>query len=56
MNNWFKEDRTLATFKRKKFTIEARKHYVSQAAACDVQVYTVNYDNPQTNLLPLFED
>ena len=33
---------------------------VSQAAACDRQVYTVNYSNTQpdtqTNLLPLFED
>ena len=33
---------------------------VSQAAACDRQVYTVNYSitqpDTQTNLLPLFED
>ena len=33
---------------------------LSQAAACDGQVYTVNYTNSQpgtqTNLLPLFED
>ena len=32
---------------------------LSQVAACDDQVYTVNYDNrqsrTQTNLLPLFE-
>ena len=31
-----------------------------QIAACDGQVYMVNYDNPQpgtqTNLLPLFEN
>ena len=36
------------------------KQYMSQAAACDGQMYTVKYDSPQSgtqaNLLPLFED
>ena len=33
---------------------------LSQTAACDSQVYTVNFDNPhpgtQTNIFPLFKD